>query len=161
VRAIIFILILISGAYFLKFWSILKCQNPKPVFICGWKLSRVLWEMPGFGGKCPLPDLGATVRVSLKNYVFFLLYFTKPNIHLPPPWRWAFVSCNIANTWYQTSYMYNEPPCAYTVLFNFEKESNWQNGQLRVKGKGGGTPVFLRPKQAKRLRRSNQPPFAF
>jgi hypothetical protein len=71
---VIFILILISGAYFLKFWEILKCQNPKPVSICGWKLSRVLWEMPGFGGKCPLPDLGATVRVS--KLCFFCFYFT-------------------------------------------------------------------------------------
>jgi hypothetical protein len=39
-----------------------------------------------------------------------------------------------------------------------EKESKLaQNGQLRVKAAGGGTPVFLDQKQAKRLRRSNQP----
>jgi hypothetical protein len=37
-----------------------------------------------------------------------------------------------------------------------EKESKWQNGQLRVKGSEGGTPSSTKSRQ--RLRRSNQLP---
>jgi hypothetical protein len=66
-------LILISGAYFPKFWvNFQNVKNPKPVSYLWLEIrAGFWWEMPGFGGKCPLPDLGATVRVSLKKLCFF------------------------------------------------------------------------------------------
>jgi hypothetical protein len=68
----------------------------KPV--CGWKLSRVLWEMPGFGGKCPLPDLGATGSSLVKKIMFFFAFILQTEYTPPTTMAVSSVSCNIANT---------------------------------------------------------------
>jgi hypothetical protein len=63
-------LILISGAYFLEILGqFSKCQNQNLFSYLWLEIEPGFVGNAGFGGKCPLPDLG--LRVSLKKKLCF------------------------------------------------------------------------------------------